>query len=301
VARIGLLAVALSACSFTPGMLASSDGAIDTTVTGDADITTGWSMPKKIDEIATPMGNDDPSLTDDLLELYFGSPRPGGMGMEDIWVAKRNAITEPFGTPQPVTDLNSSMSETTMKITGNGKAIYFASNRGGTGHDIYFSTRTERDQPWTNPMRVDALSTSNGDWGPAAQTDQLRLVLCSGASPMDEALFVSTRANTAVDWSSPDRIDELDVPNISECDPWEPRSGVLYYGSDFLNTADGTFDIYRASRNASGDPYGNRTSHSINMPGINDRDPWVSADERTMVFTSDRDLVNFQIYITTRQ
>lgn len=284
-------------------MLATSSdgGGSDTLATGDADVTTGWSTPTKLDELATAMGNDDPSLTDDLLEIYFGSPRAGGMGMEDIWFATRNSIAEPFGTPQPATDLNSTASETTMKITGNGKAIYFASNRAGMGHDIYFSTRTERDQPWSTPTKIDELSTSNGDWGPAAQTDQLRLVLCSGASPMEEALFVSTRASTGATWSTPAKISELDVTNISECDPWEPRSGVIYYGSDYLNGSDGTFDIYRASRTTSGDPYGNRTSHSVNMPGINDRDPWVSADERTMVFTSDRDLVNFQIYITTRQ
>jgi hypothetical protein len=295
--RGALLVTVTSACSFTPGTLASSgsgDGSVD------GDFTTGWSTPVELVELHDAAGADDPSLTDDLLQIYFGSSRPGGMGFEDIWFAKRASIGEPFGEPMPVVELNSSSTETTMRITGNGKAIYFASNRGGTGQDIYFSTRSDLDQPWTTPSRLPELSTSNGDWAPFAQSDQLRVILCSGATELQEALFIATRASTSAPWGPPTRIAELDGVNESECDPVEPRSGVVYYSSNHLN-ADLRFDIYRASRTSSTSPFGDRTAvSSVNLPGINDRDAWVSADERTMVFASDRDLVNMQIYITTR-
>ncbi len=131
----------------------------------NANETLGWTTPMKIAEIADPFGADDPSLTDDLLEIYFGSTRTGGLGMEDIWAATRTSIDLPFGTPAPVVALNSVSSETTMKITGNGKAIYFSSDRGAAGHDIYVATRTDRDQPWTTPTRVAELSTTVGDSG----------------------------------------------------------------------------------------------------------------------------------------
>jgi hypothetical protein len=104
-----------------------------------------------------------------------------------------------------------------------------------------------------------------------------------------------------VPWTPPVKLTELDEANFSECDPVEPRSNVLYYSSNF-RPGDGTFDVYRASRSSSSSDYGNRTGITgINAPGVNDRDPWVSADERTMVFASDRDQVSTQIYISTRR
>ncbi len=296
------LVIVTSACSFTPGTLSSLDATqIDTT--SDADVTSGWSTPVELAELRDPngAGADDPSMTDDLLQIFYGTSRAGGMGFEDIWVAKRNSITDPFGEPAPVVELNSAFTETTMRVTGNGKAIYFTSNRGGVGQDIYFSTRTDLDQTWTTPVAIAELSSLNGDWSPFAQSDQLRVVLCSGPTEAQEALFTSTRSSTAALWMLPTRIAELDEVNESECDPVEPRSGVLYYSSNHLN-ADLRFDIYRASRISSSSPYGNRTPvTSVNLPGVNDRDVWVSADEQTMVFASDRDLVNMQLYITTRR
>lgn len=286
-----------SACSFSPGPYMASGDANPEALPIDADVTVGWSTPVKIAEIEHAAGNDDPSLTDDLLQIYFGSFRAGGE--EDIWFATRNSVTEPFGEPQPALMLNTAFAETTARITGDGKAIYFASNRVGNNFDTYVATRAAPDQDWGAPVRVAELSSANGDWGPFAQDDQLRVILCSGPSVAQEALYVATRANTASPWGTPVRVAELDESGISECDPIEPRSNVVYYGSSYLN-ADGTFDIFRASKVSSTAPYGNRTPLSINMPGITDRDPWVSADERTLVFASDRDLVNTQIYISTR-
>lgn len=298
--RVAWLVSVTSACSFTPGMLSSSPTMDD--ASSDADPTTGWSNPVELTELRDPLGTgaDDPSLTDDLLQIYYGTSRSGGQGFEDIWFAKRSSVNDPFGAPEPVVELNSPMIETTMRITGNGKAIYFTSNRGGTGQNIYMSTRTDVDQPWSNPSPVPELSTVNGDWAPFAQSDQLRVILCSGPTEAEEALYVATRASTQTTWSALMRVAELDETNESECDPVEPRSGVLYYSSNHLN-ADLRFDIYRASRTGSTAPYGNRTAvASVNKPGVNDRDAWVSADEQTMVFASDRDLVNMQLYITTR-
>jgi Tol biopolymer transport system component len=298
-----LVPVLLSACSFSDGARPDSgSGSADAPSTTDAgNAAFGWSTPVELAELTDTQGVDDPSLTNDLLEIYFGSRRPGSMSSaEDIWMAKRNTTSEPFGTPNNVSALNSTGSETTAKITGDGTAIFFASNRGGNGHDIYVSTRADRDSSWGIPVRVAELSTSNGDWSPYSRSDLLRLVLCSGADIPSEALYTSQRSTTSASWSTPSRIDELDEPGKSECDPDMPTDRALYYSSDYL-APDFTTDIYRASRVTTADPWGNRTSISINMPAVDDRDPWVSPDERTLAFASDRNGVNYALYISTRQ
>lgn len=295
-----VVAVVAPACSFTPGVLSSdarsSDGAID------ADVTAGWSTPIEIAELSDPDGADDPSLTADLLEIYFGSRRTGSKGglNEDIWMAKRGSPTEPFGTPINVDELNTDDVETTAKVTPDGLKIFFATNRAGGPTDIFAATRETRSMAWGAPAKVVEISTADPDYGAAATDTLLHLVYCTGATTPEEKLHVSNRANTLALWSAPVPLTELDAAGVSECDPHEPNAFAIYYATPYL-TADGTHDIYRAARPTEADSYGSRTAvTAINLPAFNDRDPWVSADEQTIVFSSDRGGVTFQLYQSTR-
>jgi hypothetical protein len=291
-----------SACSFTPGVLTSDALAVGSDVRADADETAGWSTPTEITELSDPDGADDPSLTADLLEIYFGSRRSGSMGgiEEDIWMAKRLSPTDPFGTPTNVADLNTSSVETTPKVTPDGLKIFFASNRSGGMTDIWVSTRATRSAAWGPPGKIAEISTPNPDYGAAATDTLLHLVYCSGVSTAEEKLYVSNRANTLALWGSPVALPALDAPAVGECDPHEPNAFAIYYSTPYL-AADGRYDIYRAARPAETESYGSRTAVSaVNLPGFNDRDPWVSADEQTMVFSSDRGGVTFQLYQSTR-
>ncbi len=72
----------------------------------------------------------DGFLASDGLELYFSSNREGLQS--DLYVARREAITEQFGEPVPVSDLNSTGSEERMPwLSEDGRHLYFASNRSG--------------------------------------------------------------------------------------------------------------------------------------------------------------------------
>jgi hypothetical protein len=291
-----------SACSFTPGVLSSDALVGSSDMRSDADETLGWSTPVEITELSSPDGADDPSLTADLTEIYFGSHRTGSMGgiEEDIWMAKRSSASQPFGTPTNVAELNTTSVETTPKVTPDGLKIFFASTRGGGLTDIWVSTRASRSVVWGPPGKIAEISTANPDYGAAATDTLLHLVYCSGAAPAEEKLFVSNRANTLALWGAPVAIGELDEASVGECDPHEPNAFAIYYVTPYLS-AGGTYDIYRAARPTEGDNYGSRTAVSaVNLPGFNDRDPWVSADEQTMVFSSDRGGVTFQLYQSTR-
>ncbi len=295
-----VVAVVGSACSFTPGLLSSDARSSDGRA--DADDTAGWSTPIEITELSDPDGTDDPSLTADLLEIYFGSRRTGSLGgiNEDIWMAKRSSPTEPFGMPINVTELNTTDVETTAKVTPDGLKIFFATNRAGGLTDIFTATRATRSVPWGTPGKVAEISTGDPDYGAAATDTLLHLVYCTGASTPEETLYVSNRANTLALWGAPVPLTELDATGVGECDPHEPNAFAIYYVTPYLST-DGTHDIYRAARPTEGDNYGSRTAvTAINLPGFNDRDPWVSADEQTMVFSSDRGGVTFQLYQSRR-
>lgn len=47
-----------------------------------------------------------PAVTPDERTIYFGSNRPGSTGAVDVWVARRKAKTDPFGTAALVSELS---------------------------------------------------------------------------------------------------------------------------------------------------------------------------------------------------
>lgn len=293
----------LAACSFEHGALPVGDGSMHPGSDGSMiDVPPMvWNAPVDMG-LSSGYGDDDPSLTDDLLEIYWGSRRPGGQGFEDIWFATRTSSTGDWSAAAPAVELNTSATETTGKITGDGLSIFFTSTRGpGSDPDIYFSSRANRSATWSTPVKVSELSVmNNGDYGPHAQSNLLHVIWCAGASVPFEALWTSNRASTGDAWGTPAKVSELDETNTSECDPMEPHPRAMYYASNRLSTT-ARYDIYRVSRATVTDPYGSRTAvEGVNTVDFNDRDPWVSADERTMIFSSDRDGGIDKLYMTTR-
>jgi hypothetical protein len=304
--RVGLVVVVvgLAACEFQHGALSPRD---DAPFTGSEAIIPdsqlgAWGTPVDIG-ISSGVGDDDPSLTDDLLEIYFGSrrdPLSANNKDEDIYFATRATISSPWSEPMPVDILNTSSYETTMKITGDGLTLFFTSNRNGN-YDVYMATRANRSAAWEIPGFVDELSSSGGDYATFAQSNLRHVIQCVGPTGVaTEALYTSDRASTSDPWPEPTRLSEIDDPGISECDPNEPHPRALYYSTQYL-TGGTSYDIYRVSRATVTDPYGSRTKvEGVNVASFNDRDPWVSADERTMFFSSDRVGGTDRIYMTTR-
>jgi hypothetical protein len=303
--RFAVVVVVVSACSFEHGSLSPGDGGAGMDVRSDVmtvDVPPGvWTVPVDIG-ISSGLGDDDPSLPDDMLELYFGSRRPAASQSDDenLWMVKRGSINDPWSAPVEVTELNTPNAETTAKITGDGLTIFFASDRSSSDADIFMSTRANRTSTWTTPVPVNQLNSSDGDYAAFVSSTLTHVVMCSGPSTPAEALWTSDRSSASASWPVPVRVAELDDANVSEGDPMEPTAGVMYYDSWRLN-ADKTYDIYRVERSSPAQPWGNRTKvEGINVDAHHDRDPWVSSDEHTMFFSSTRTGGVDKIYMSTR-
>jgi hypothetical protein len=74
--------------------------------------------------------NDNPTLTGDLLEVYFTSTRAGDLGDVDVWFARRGSDSEPFEPPQPLTAVNSNVFDTSPAISPDGLTLWLGSARG---------------------------------------------------------------------------------------------------------------------------------------------------------------------------
>src|SRR5262245_10250456 len=90
-----------------------------------------FEVPQLVTELASgaPARTDNPTLTADLLEIFFTTDRAGGNG--DIWFARRSDVAHPFSPPAAVTELNTSTFETSSAISADGLTIWFGSDRIG--------------------------------------------------------------------------------------------------------------------------------------------------------------------------
>src|SRR5262245_53806238 len=61
--------------------------------------------PKIVGKLTATGRADNPTLTGDLLEIYFTSDRVSGNG--DVWFARRADPGAAFDAPSPVTEVNS--------------------------------------------------------------------------------------------------------------------------------------------------------------------------------------------------
>src|SRR6516162_6889549 len=107
------------------------------------------------------------SLTNNGRSLYFTSNRPGSYGNQDIWVAQRASVNDPWGQPQDVgPTINTGFANHSQRITDDGHWMYFTSNRpdGLGGMDIWRSYRadTQDDFAWQEPENLSPNVNSVG-------------------------------------------------------------------------------------------------------------------------------------------
>ena len=81
--------------------------------------------------------------------------------------------------------VNSSAHDQAPSISADGLMLFFGSNRSGGsgGHDIWVSTRTTKDDPWTVPVNLGAkVNSSSIENGPCISVDGRTLFFHSNRS-----------------------------------------------------------------------------------------------------------------------
>jgi hypothetical protein len=237
---------------------------------------------------------DDPSVTQDLLQLFFNVDFPKEKdASEDIWVVTRASRDEPWGRAEPVTELNTSARETGIAISPDGLTIWFSSDRDGDGLDVYVSTRESADpsarSPWSEPVRVTSLSTDDDDLVSGISVDQLTLTLARREGPgKDYDIYISTRSSLDAEWSPAVPLDALNT------DGKDGDASVV--GADGLTLVytqgpdGGHGDLFMARRPSLDAPFNADDVTALDELNTeyDERDAWVSPDLDYIIFSSNR-------------
>jgi hypothetical protein len=256
---------------------------------GDSMMALGsWGLPSPVD--ITPVGDDDPSATADLLELYFNRS-------SDIYVTKRATTTDAWSMPVAVMELNSGDNETTPEVSYDGLTIYFASNRAGGlgGNDIWMSTRQARTDVWKPPAHVPELSSTAADGAPTLADPMIIMIDSDRAGDTALDILVAQRSSPTEAFSPPQLVTQLNTTS-SEGNPMLSADQLTVY-FDSNRTGDG--ELFVATRATVTAAFGMAARIMELSTADAESDPWISPDSRTMLFTSNRDGTQ-RLWQTTR-
>ena len=268
-----------------------------------------FGSPMLVPELAATARSDNPTLTADLLEIYFTSDRVSGNG--DVWVARRADARAPFEAPAPVAEVNSASFETSSAISADGLTLWFGSDRaGGVGTtDIWVSGRASRSAAWSTPVNVVALNSPEEDIPRPPGQHALVMPLASiRATPGNYQTYLAAQPTRGAPFGAPVAIPELAYSDRSTVDGFLTDDGLtLFFSSTPLGAATGadasaggdasaatdggatpTADLFVAWRRSVDEPF------SVTQPlddlntAADERDPWLTPDGKTLYFTSDR-------------
>ncbi len=188
-----------------------------------------------------------------------------------------------WGTPQPLTVLDTNDGDADPSVTRDELELYFSSDRGGAmKSDVYVTTRAAVGAPWVAPAIVGELSSTGYDDSPEISPDGLTLYL-SSTREGGYQYFVSTRTDRASAWSTPVLVPEL--------------GGVGGQNGSFSGNGlvavveivtDGNGDLYEHRRLSPHDPWGNGVLIAELSTPNNESSPALDEDGLTIYFTSNR-------------
>lgn len=235
--------------------------------------------------------SENPTLTADLLQIYFTADRPDPSGDTggNVWVASRADPELPFDPPVAVSEVNTEAFETSAAVSADGLTLWVGSDRpGGLGDlDVWRSTRTNPRGAWSSPVNVAELNSQARDL-PRPVGEHGRAMPLS--SERDAAgryqTFLALRESVTAPFAAPRAIPELSFADRSTVDAFLTDDGLtlLYSSGPPLEPA----DLYLAARSSLNEPFfAWAPLDDLNTPA-EERDPWLSPDGSKLFFVSDR-------------
>ena len=213
---------------------------------------------------------DDPSLTGDLLEIFF-------LRNEKLWTSLRPTTTAVWPPPHVITELDGPEIELRPSVSADGKTLYFTRRPTGQQGDIYVSIRAARGQPWSIPSRVD-IDLARPDkeelcgWSSA---DGTSLLVTATSTRGDRDVYLATRSGNAFTTVPLTGINTTDNDGAA----WATADGnQLMFDSDRY----GTIDIWEAVKR--GDTW-DVAHHPELSTGRSDGTPWLSPDGAVVVYS----------------
>jgi hypothetical protein len=266
------------------------------------DPTAPFGAPVPVPGFETQVGVGEPRLTPDELEIYVGA-LVAGAATDDLYVARRTSRSEPFGKPAKIAAASApDHNENGGFVTTDDRTLMFHSNYTTPGNRIYVATRSSPlvDFGTAAPLAgVAAPAANDNDISPFESADGAELWFGSdragGLGGTD--LWVAARVGSGF-------ADPVHVASVSsdanEEDPVLSSDGLTLYVASRRAGGTGGFDIWRARRTTTHDPFSTPVEVKELDSDTDDIPGWISPDDCRFYLQSDRGGQGSAIYVATR-
>jgi hypothetical protein len=257
-----------------------------------------FGAPVLVLELSNPYPDDDPTLTDDMLEIYFGSSRGGAS--EDVWMSTRATVDALWDVPEPVASVNSGLTESLVEVSAVGLILLVASDRLVFGDlDVYYSRRADRSQAWPAPIPLPgAANPGSNDFGATPSPDLASVFLCRAPAGFADVY------EAPVDFGAPLVGAAVLVRELlsvqDECSVSLSVSGREIFVESTRPTTTLGWNLWMAMREEPEDTWGTPVPVTELNTHTDDIDPWLSPDRRTLWFASDR-TGQLELYVAARE
>jgi Tol biopolymer transport system component len=259
-----------------------------------------FDAPVPLTGFNTANAETTPRLTADELELYFhDNQRTTNV---NLYWAQRSTISEPFGAPLALTQVNTAVGEYNPSVSSDGLMLFFESPRvSGQGLHLYITTRTSRVGEFGAPSKiagVNSATVANNDSQPFVTADGQELWFTSnragglGGHDIYRAIWNgSSFANVAA-------VTALST-NAMDFQPALSADKLTVYLSSNRSGGKGSFDIWTAHRSTTNDGF---PAPSL-VPELNSSAVeyvgWLSPDNCRLYFSSEV-AGTLDLYVATR-
>ena len=141
-----------------------------------------WGAPVPVSELASPNFDSAPSVDAAETTMFFASVRTGGTTGTDIFSSTRATLGVPWGTPERVSGLDTSVEESDPFVAQGGLVVYLTITRSPGQSDLFWSARRATDAPFPAPLPLDEVNSPAIDSDPALSVDLLYLMFASSRS-----------------------------------------------------------------------------------------------------------------------
>jgi len=264
-----------------------------------AQATPKWTPEHVLAPINTEGNETQVGITHSGRSLYIVTNRPGGFGMNDIWVSQRSDPQAPWGAPFNLGPMiNGPGNDSSPAFTPDDLCLFYASPGAvlGGGQRIYVTCRTDPDDDsgWGTPVKlgpnVNSVQSSDPFFFVDPVSGQETLYFASLNRPGGAGDFDLFKSDVGSDgqFLPAVPVTELNTP-LRETHPSIHQNGSVMLFSSTRPGGFGGIDLWASTRLSTSDPWGTpcNLGAAVNSAS-DDRSPYLTHSGNSLYFASNR-------------
>ena len=223
--------------------------------TGDSDIwqytraapDQPFAAPQPVAAVNSTSYECCPVLSADGLTLIFGTDRR--TPLTEVFIAERKSPGDAFGPPAPLDAVNDNITRP-QHLSADGLTLWLTSHRNIGRSDVFVATRTAPGAPFSTPVLVPSLSSSENEHSVTLTRDGLEAIFSSnragGKGKQD--IWLARRSGPDADFGTAENLAALNTSWDDTFVALSPDGSTLYFNRDTSLSGGRDADVWVAHR-----------------------------------------------------